>query len=400
MSDVYIKLPKLHPSQLEVEKNPKRFKVLACGRRWGKSTVAAKILARRAMQGQTVSYMALTYKNVMEVWRLLKRLLKPAITRISEQEKFMEIAGNGIIEVWSLESPENIRSRAYDFIVIDEAAYVRDLLGIWNKTLTPMLADREGGALIMSSPRGYNDFYNFSTYEKKYPDWQTFRFPTWDNPFIPKAEIERVRAELPVEDFDQEYGAEFKSKSGLVYGTWSDDNLSESAIYNPDLPITWGVDDGYVHGDGIGTMSYHPRMILFAQMQPDGSVVIFDEYVATLELPETSIDNALALPYAKPYVAYIDSSAQELKARIWSRDIQTVNATHKVQDGIDLMRRYICDGNGVRLLKVHPKCIHFIHDMEHYAYEKNQLGEMKPSKLNDHGSDCGRYILHSLRYNS
>lgn len=398
--DVYIKLPALHPTQKTVSQHPARFKVLACGRRWGKSTLSVRLLAKYALQGKTVSYMALTYKNLVEVWRQLKRILKPAIIRISEQEKRLELPNGGVVELWSLEAPETIRSRAYHFIVIDEAAYIRNLLSVWNKVLTPMLADYEGSALLMSSPRGYNDFYTFSTYETKFPDWKTFRHPTWDNPHIPIAEIERVKAELPVEDFDQEYGAEFKSKSGLVYATWSEHNLTPDAVFNADLPIVWGVDDGYVHGDGIGTASYHPRVITFGQVHPDGSVVIFDEYVATLELPEKSIDNALALPYATPYIAYIDSSAQELKARLWSRGIQTVNATHRVQDGIDLVRRYICDGNNVRLLKVHPKCVNLIWDMEHYAYEKNQLGDTKPGKINENSADSLRYLLYSLRYDS
>ena len=398
--EIVLHLPKLFESQKVIRDDATRFKVLCCGRRYGKTYIAKNLIPRQLAAGLSVSFMTPVYKTLEEVWEDIKRYTLPLVSGKDEMFKVLNTSTNGKLECWSLLHPNRIRSRGYDYIYVDEAAFVPDLLNTWNKVLRPMLADRLGGAMFMSSPRSYNDFYALYQLQKTDAEWKSFHHATWDNPHINADEIEKIRASMPQADFDQEYGALFQSRAGLVYDTWSDGNITPDAIYNPDLPVLWGVDDGYVNGDGIGTKSYHPRVITFGQVYPDGSVTIFDEYVATQELPEKSIDNALALPYQLPYTAYIDSSAQELKARIWSRGVQTVNATHKVSDGIDLVRRYICDGNGVRLLKVHPKCVNLIHDMEHYAYEKNQLGEIKPSKLNDNSADSLRYLLYSLRYDS
>jgi Terminase large subunit, T4likevirus-type, N-terminal len=393
MTTIEIKVPKLFDSQRVILKDEHRFKVLACGRRYGKTTVAKSDMARRLIRGQSVSFMTPVYKTLEEVWADTKNIVQALITDKNETNRSLTLSTGGKLECWSLLEPNRIRSRGYDYIYIDEAAFVPNLIQTWNKVLRPMLADRLGGAMFMSSPRGYNDFYQLYGMARKDDEWTSFQHATWDNPHIAADEIEKIRKSLPESDFDQEYGAAFTSKSGLIFKEWSDENISDSAVYNSDLPIIWGVDDGYVHGDGIGTASYHPRVILFIQIDPRGFINVIDEYIATLELSEISIQNALNYPYPLPYTAYVDSSAQELKSRIWAKGIQTVNGTHRVQDGIDVVRRYVLNGDGQRLLKVHPKCVNLIHDFEHWAYERTPLGELKPSKIDENCIDGLRYAL-------
>lgn len=179
-------------------------------------------------------------------------------------------------------------------------------------------------------------------------------------------------------------------------------NVTPDAEYNPDWPVIWGVDDGYAKGEGVGYASYHPRVILLGQVTPQGGVHIFHAYYATQELSEVSLNNVLELPYPRPDIAYVDSSAVELRGRMWERDIQTAGATHKVSEGIKNVRRMICDGNGVRLLKIHPRCVHLINEMQSYRYDDSSksvdIGEPKPMKLDDHGPDTLRYMTWHLRY--
>lgn len=188
---------------------------------------------------------------------------------------------------------------------------------------------------------------------------------------------------------------------GVIYDNWSSENVTEDAEYDPDKPVMWGVDDGYAHGQGIGTASYHPRVVVMAQKTAIGGVNIFAEYVATGELPETSIERIESLGYKKPSGAYIDSSAVELRARLWAKNISTMGATHEVVEGIKNMRRFICDGQGVRLLHVHPRCTNFINEILSYRYDENIKainGELRPSKLSDHLMDSARYLLWSFLY--
>lgn len=190
---------------------------------------------------------------------------------------------------------------------------------------------------------------------------------------------------------------------GIIYDNWDEaTNVSSDAEYNPSLPILWGVDDGYAAGGGISTVSYHPRVVLLAQETARGGLNVFAEYVATQELSERTIDNVIAMHYPLPDVAYVDSSAAELKARIWERGIQTVGATHAVGEGIKNVRRMVCDGNGVRLIQVHPRCRHLIREFASYRYDDHSsvavIGEPKPLKVDDHSLDALRYLAWHLRY--
>jgi hypothetical protein len=191
---------------------------------------------------------------------------------------------------------------------------------------------------------------------------------------------------------------------GVVYDNFSMDeggNVTENADYNPAWPVVWGVDDGYARGEGRGSVSYHPRVFLLGQFTPTGGLNIFHEYSATLEVEETSLKAVLDLGFPRPEIAYVDSSAAQLKARIWSMGIQTIGATHVVTEGIKNVRRLICDGNGVRQLRIHPRCVETIGEFQSYSYGDSAAslnGERKPLKLNDHGLDAVRYMSTRLRF--
>lgn len=189
---------------------------------------------------------------------------------------------------------------------------------------------------------------------------------------------------------------------GVVFDNWDMANISDEADYDPERPVIWGVDDGYAFGQGIGTISYHPRVVLFAQETATGGFHVFDEYYATQELSEVTIEACLAKPYKKPEAAYTDSSAAELRGRLWNADIMTVAATHPVHEGIKNLRRLICDGNGVRQFRIHPRCAQLAREMASYRYDDASrvanIGEPKPLKLDDHGCDASRYLTWHARF--
>lgn len=189
---------------------------------------------------------------------------------------------------------------------------------------------------------------------------------------------------------------------GRIYPDWSYENISEDAEYNPEWPVIWGCDDGYAEGQGKGSASYHPRVFLLGQWTPIGGLNIFFEYYQTQELSEITLEKVLAFQYRKAEIAHIDSSASELRQRIWNKGIQTVSATHKVSEGIKNMRRFIKDANGMRLLKVHPRCTEFIREIAAYRRDEHasraNAGEPVPIKADDHGPDCARYMLWHHRY--
>lgn len=195
-------------------------------------------------------------------------------------------------------------------------------------------------------------------------------------------------------DWDAEYIA------GRIFDTWSSDNVSGEADYQPGKPVWWGCDDGYVLGKGRGDITYHPRIILFMQHNTLGGVNVFDEYVATHETHETSIKACLARPYVRPYAVYVDGSARGFRDEFVRHSIANVNGTHLVTEGIKALRRLVFDGNAQRLLKVHPRCENLVYEMPSYRTnpnEREKAGEIEPLKMNDHSIDALRYGTYHLR---
>lgn len=217
MSNHYRLKLDLHPGQLQVYTNRRRFNVVRCGRRWGKTVLAMAILAERAAQGLPTAYMAPTYKMLMDFWRECKRTLAPLIESTNEQEKRIDLKiPGGSIDFWSLDNPDALRGRKYAEVCIDEAAAVGDLEESWNMVIRPTLMDYKGGAWLFSTPKGRNYFWVLNEQARVDEQWATFHMPTASNPYIDDAEVEAFRQSMPTISYNQEILAEFVDVSGAL----------------------------------------------------------------------------------------------------------------------------------------------------------------------------------------
>lgn len=183
----------------------------------------------------------------------------------------------------------------------------------------------------------------------------------------------------------QELEGQFISMEGAV---WEGLDMAEggrncqpTAEYLSGVPVEWWVDDGFVEG--------HPRIILMAQVVPP-KIHVFNEYTSVGELAEDSVRHALAAGYPKPSVAYVDSSAAELRSRLWREGIDTVAATHPVDEGIKRTASWICDGVGAAHIVFHPRCAFARKEMPVYYRETKSS---RPVKTDDNVSDAVRYGL-------
>ena len=216
---VRLRLPELHPGQLSVVAEAKRFNVLACGRRWGKTTLGIDRLIEPALRGFPVAWMAPTYKSLLDAWRILSNLLAPVTRRAADAEHRIELVTDGVIEGWSLDNAETVRGRAYKRVVIDEAAQVSGLDTAWQNVIRPTLTDFEGDAWLLSTPAGLNFFWQLhrrASDPQQFPDWASWQRPTSENPHVPGEEIARAQRESPESVFRQEYQADFIEGTGGV----------------------------------------------------------------------------------------------------------------------------------------------------------------------------------------
>lgn len=244
LTTLAVSLPRPHTGQRELLRTARRFNVAACGRRYGKSTLALHLLARPALAGQPVGYFAPTYKLLLEVWRAMRSRLAPALAASNATERRLQLLTGGVVEFWTLEDENAGRSRKYARVVIDEAGLVPHLGEVWNAAIRPTLADLAGDAWLMGTPKGRNFFYQAFQRAADDPQWQAWQRSTGDNPYIPPAEVAAMRAELPERVAAQEIDAAFLEDGGGVFRNVRALSTAQPQPYAPMHSYVIGADWG------------------------------------------------------------------------------------------------------------------------------------------------------------
>lgn len=214
-----LKLPAPHPGQLKLIQEAKRFNVVCCGRRWGKTVLGMDRLIHAALQGKPVAWFSPTNKLMADTWRELRSILAPITCDKSEQEKRLELINGGVVDLWSLDSVDSGRGRKYAVAVIDEASMIPGLAEAWQQTIRPTLTDLQGTAWFLSTPKGMNYFKVLfdQGQDLEREQWASWLMPTSENPYIAAEEIESARLDLTDANFSQEYLAQFVNWEGSVF---------------------------------------------------------------------------------------------------------------------------------------------------------------------------------------
>lgn len=216
---IEIEVPALHSAQQTIVDEARRFNVLACGRRFGKTLLGIQLDIYPALDGYPVAWFSPTYKYLNDAWRDMARIVKPICRRVAVQEHRLELITGGVIDMWSLDSPDSARGRKYKRVVVDEAAMIPNFQEAWQAAIRPTLTDYKGDGFWLSTPKGMNFFKQGFDYgqDPLMEDWASWQMPTTENPYIAKDEVETARQELPELTFKQEYLAEFLRSDGAVF---------------------------------------------------------------------------------------------------------------------------------------------------------------------------------------
>jgi len=209
-----IELPTPHINQRQILDSNKRFIVVMCGRRFGKSELSQILGITEALKGGSVAYVTPTYGLAQVFFERLTKTL-PFKNNISKLKIYCP--NEGSIEFFTGERLDNLRGRKFHLVIIDEAAFISDLEDGWNNSIRPTLTDYEGRAVFLSTPRGKNFFYSLFMKQGE-NDWQSFKFSTYDNPHINPREIDDARIQLPEVVFNQEYLADPAENSANPFG--------------------------------------------------------------------------------------------------------------------------------------------------------------------------------------
>lgn len=218
-SKLKIKLPSLHKGQIDVAKSNARFKVLSAGRRWGKTRLGVWLCLATAMRGGRAWWVAPTYAMALEGWKDLRVIGARYGMIVKESEKTLITQTGGMVSVRSADNPDRLRGAGLDFIVLDECAFMKEQT--WKEVLRPTLTERQGGALFISTPKGYNWFQRLYEDAENLDDWETWQLPTTTNPFVPISELEIAKKEIGSFLYSQEYEAQFvEATGGIIKPQW------------------------------------------------------------------------------------------------------------------------------------------------------------------------------------
>lgn len=383
-------------AQAQVAKSKHRFRVLNSGRRFGKTFLAIEEIKGKAIAGNNrIAYIAPTYQQARDIaWEQLKKELLSIIISINESRLEIRVKnicnGESIIILRGWESIETLRGQAFHFLVIDEVAMMRNFWTGWHEVLRPTLTDSKGEAFFISTPKGYNHFFDLYNLQYEDDDYASFHFTSYDNPHIDKDELEKAKHELTDTRFSQEYLADFRKQEGLVYKEFSRDvhvydpekmTAVESAMLAEPKYIIAGVDFGYKNPAAVPTIKI------------DGSDTwwITDEWYKT---GKTETQTAEYVASRKFHYVFPDpenpSGIQELENRgVNVREV--VKGKGSVESGIDKVRELLKAGK----MKISKECKNTITEFETYAYPDSKDGERneaeKPLDLSDHLMDAIRY---------
>jgi predicted phage terminase large subunit-like protein len=210
----------LFPWQQEVWESEARFRVIAAGRRTGKSRLAAYLLLFHAITGDRRAdyiYVAPTQGQARDImWKLLIELGEGIITGTHVNNLEITLANGAVIRLKGGDRPDTMRGLSIAMIVLDEYADIKEQ--VWEEILRPALADRKGLALFIGTPKGRNHFYElYKKAEFGAVNHAAFHYTSYDNPLIDPQEIEDAKATMSSHAFRQEFMASFESAGSEMF---------------------------------------------------------------------------------------------------------------------------------------------------------------------------------------
>lgn len=225
----------LHPAQKEIAKvvNTVRFIVVRAGRRFGKTIVKTETMLVKAVvktiniarlsKDRSVIFVAPTQKQARTiVWETFKQRLE-GVGEFNESRLEISVptedGGKATIFIGGWENRENYRGMPnVVHIEFDELDTMPNFFIGWQQIFRPMLIDTGGSAGFGGTPQKDNP--NLRRLEKMYkddPEWAFFHFTSWDNPLIPREELEKAKAEMDADTYKQEIMAEYVDNAGALF---------------------------------------------------------------------------------------------------------------------------------------------------------------------------------------
>jgi len=376
---------------------PMRFRVAVCGRRFGKTHLAIRELAKYASKpDQRVWYVAPTYRMAKQiVWKKLKKKLLSInwVKKVNEQDLTLELVNGSEISLRGADNYDSLRGVGLAFVCCDEAADLDP--EAWYEVLRPTLSDTGGHALFLGTPKGMNWFKDLYDNHLTKSNWMSFQFTTVDGGNVPAEEVEQARQDLDARTFSQEYLATFENFSGIIAYAFGQHNIKPADEISANEQLILGTD-----------FNVNPMSCTVMRRTKDGLHCI-DEIVLYSSNTNELIDEIRNRYPKNPIQIFPDPAGVQRKTSAnGNTDIKLLENAgftvryHRqhplVKDRINSANSlfFLRDNNTTRFY-VDPKCKHTIKSLQQFCYKEGTQIPDKDSGF-DHMFDALTYAIQYL----
>lgn len=247
-----LRLYRPHAAQLQIHRSLARYRVAAWGRQSGKSTCCLNELLSYAWcnPGVTLWFVSPTYPQAKVQYRRMLGMLwrcRAVLLKKNQSELRLKLINGSQIRFVSGANFDNLRGETLHGVVIDEMREQHP--DLWPLVIRPMLSTTRGWALFVSTPNGFDEFYEL--FEQARLDrtgtWEAFAAPSTANPLFTEEEAKAARSNMTEDQFAQEILAQFRELNvGRVYKNYSVENErltcpfggnKINGLWSPHLPI-------------------------------------------------------------------------------------------------------------------------------------------------------------------
>ena len=387
----------LSKAQRLIADAPFRFRVAVCGRRFGKTHLAIRELAKYASKpDQKVWYIAPTYRMAKQiVWKKLKKKLLAInwVNKVNEQDLTLELVNGSEISLRGADNYDSLRGVGLNFICLDEAADIDQ--EAWYEVLRPTLADTQGHALFLGTPKGMNWFKEIYDYHMTKKNWISFQFTTLDGGNVPEDEVEQARADLDARTFSQEFMATFENFSGIIAYAFGEHNIRAAEPANEYEQLILGTD-----------FNVSPMSCTIMRRTRDGLHQI-DEIILYSSNTNELVDEIRNRYPKNPITIYPDPAGVQRKTSAnGNTDIKILENAgftvryHRqhplVKDRINSANSlfHLRDDNSTKFY-IDPRCKHTIKSLQQFCYKEDTQIPDKDSGF-DHFFDALTYAIQFL----
>lgn len=380
-----------------------RFSCIVAHRRAGKTVAAVNDLIRTClthpMRNTRVAYVAPYYRQAKAIaWDYIKEFTAPIPDKsINESELRVDFANGSRIRLFGADNYDAMRGLYFDDVVLDEPADFPD--SAWPTVIRPALADRQGRATFIGTPKGKNQFWEIYDNAQKSDDWFCAMIKASESDIIPQIELNDALKTIGPDRYDQEFECSFEAAIiGAYYAQEMKAALDEGRIcsvpYEPSVPVVTAWDLGMSDSTAIWFAQMVGRELRIIDYYENSGVGL-DHYAKVLQ-DKGYFYNQTILPH--------DARVRELgtgKSRVETLEalgIPNIDIAPQlsVEDGIQAVR------NGLRTAWIdEKKCDRGIEALRQYRRDWDEKGKTWRSRpLHDwtsHGADAARYLFIALR---